>query len=244
MDWLLLKRVSRSFDLTLRLLPGPVRETIALGYLLARLSDTHADGASSEAERELLGREPEILAWLAAASDRWEIEEVWTTIREGQQFDMERFSGVDPTPLTEEELDRYIYLVAGCVGEFWTKVCAKHLPGFSRRPIPEMQVLGVRFGKGLQLVNILRDRQSDAALNRVYVPDERLAASWELARAYLDSAEEYSRALTFRRLRAACALPFLMGRETLDLVAADPARSGAKISRSRVRWLLLRALFF
>jgi farnesyl-diphosphate farnesyltransferase len=40
-----LKGVSRSFYLTLRLLPGPMRGAASLGYLLARTSDTLADSA-------------------------------------------------------------------------------------------------------------------------------------------------------------------------------------------------------
>ena len=32
---------------------------------------------------------------------------------------------------TAAELDEYTYLVAGCVGEFWTRVCAAHLPRYS-----------------------------------------------------------------------------------------------------------------
>ena len=39
----LLKRVSRSFYLTIRVLPGPVRDPIQLAYLLARAADTIAD---------------------------------------------------------------------------------------------------------------------------------------------------------------------------------------------------------
>src|SRR6266567_2055179 len=39
----LLKDVSRSFYLTLRLLPGSIRSQIGLAYLLARTSDTIAD---------------------------------------------------------------------------------------------------------------------------------------------------------------------------------------------------------
>ena len=39
----LLKRVSRSFYLTLRVLPGAVRPQIALAYMLARATDTVAD---------------------------------------------------------------------------------------------------------------------------------------------------------------------------------------------------------
>ena len=39
----LLKRVSRSFYLSMRFLPASMREPISLGYLLARASDTLAD---------------------------------------------------------------------------------------------------------------------------------------------------------------------------------------------------------
>src|SRR5438067_1444672 len=41
----LLKQVSRSFYLTLRVLPGAIRPQISLAYLLARASDTIADTA-------------------------------------------------------------------------------------------------------------------------------------------------------------------------------------------------------
>lgn len=45
LDGKIVKDVSRSFYLTLRLLPGSIREVISLGYLLARVSDTIADTA-------------------------------------------------------------------------------------------------------------------------------------------------------------------------------------------------------
>jgi phytoene/squalene synthetase len=51
-DWALLKGVSRSFYLTLRILPAPVRESIALAYL-PRGFRTHSDGATSAARRLL-----------------------------------------------------------------------------------------------------------------------------------------------------------------------------------------------
>ena len=38
-----LKRVSRSFYLSLRVLPSPIREPVGLAYLLARTADTIAD---------------------------------------------------------------------------------------------------------------------------------------------------------------------------------------------------------
>ena len=39
----LLRSVSRSFYLSLRILPGPLRDPLTLGYLLARATDTIAD---------------------------------------------------------------------------------------------------------------------------------------------------------------------------------------------------------
>lgn len=244
MDWPLLKRVSRSFYLTLRLLPGPVREPISLGYLLARLSDTEADGAVSEAEKELLARRAEIEGWLAASPDRAEIERVWKTIREGQEFDKTRFGSGAAEPLSAGERDRYTYLVAGCVGEFWTEICAKKLPGFSRLPLAEMSRLGVSFGKGLQLVNILRDREADAKIGRVYVRPEEREEAFGAARRHLDDAERYARAVRSRRIRAACALPLLLARETLDLTERHPNATRVKVARGRVWQLLGSALLF
>ncbi len=241
MDWPLLKKVSRSFYLTLRLLPTAVRESIALAYLLARLTDTEADGVVSEAERELLTRRKELEGWLNASPDRAEIEEVWTTIQQGQAFDRERFTA-RAEPLSAEELDRYTYLVAGCVGEFWTKLCAKRLPGFANLPDAKMKELGIHFGQGLQLVNILRDRQADAEIGRIYLPPERLIRTFAQAREYLMDAERYTCAIKGRRLRAACALPLLLAGETLDLVERQPDAPRVKVTRGRVWWLLLRAL--
>ncbi len=49
----LLKEVSRSFYISLKLLPGRVRGPICLGYLLARTSDTIADTETISAEERL-----------------------------------------------------------------------------------------------------------------------------------------------------------------------------------------------
>ena len=43
----ILRRTSRSFHLTMRLLPRAVRDDIALAYLLARAMDTMADTATA-----------------------------------------------------------------------------------------------------------------------------------------------------------------------------------------------------
>jgi farnesyl-diphosphate farnesyltransferase len=228
--------------LTLRFLPSPVRESIALAYLVARLSDTLADGAETEGEEDLLARREEIAGWLSNSPDRLEIENVWSTIRQGQRFDQDRFSRPDAAPLDEQELDLYAYMVAGCVGEFWTRLCEKKIPGFASLDPAKMTDLGIRFGKGLQLVNILRDRQADATKGRIYVPATRFYSVLADARAHLRGARQYVSALRNYRLRVACALPLYLAYETLDLVERNPLEPRIKVPRYRVWVLLLRAM--
>jgi len=198
----LLKDTSRSFYLTLRVLPTRVRSQIGLAYLLARTSDTIADTAlvplerrqaalqafrerilgsretpldfgdlarrqASPAERTLLEKSEASLALLRTltAADLGLIRQVLTTIIGGQELDLVRFAGASVEHIvalrTEAELDDYTYRVAGCVGEFWTKICRAHLFPGARLDDAFLLANAVRFGKGLQLVNILRDLAED-----------------------------------------------------------------------------------
>jgi farnesyl-diphosphate farnesyltransferase len=77
---------------------------------------------------------------------------------------------------TRADLDRYTYFVAGCVGEFWTQVTVAHLSALQHWDVAAMTLKGVRFGKGLQLTNILRDLAHDARIGRCYLPRVDLAA--------------------------------------------------------------------
>ncbi len=282
----LLKEVSRSFYLTLAVLPAPVRPQIGLAYLLARTTDTIADtglvpleqriaalralrdrilGTStaplnfgelarqqgSPAERVLLENIDESLALLAELppADILRVRDVLATIMSGQELDLRRFAhsanGTIIALETAAELDDYTYRVAGCVGEFWTKMCRAHLfPGI---PLDEPQLLrdGIRFGKGLQLVNILRDLPADLKNGRCYLPLEKLAAArlvpetllspaneakfLPLYRGHLDQAAahlaagwRYTNTLPYGqfRLRLACAWPVLIGVRTLGKLRA------------------------
>ena len=103
-----------------------------------------------------------------------------TTITDGMLFDLARFPGEDAAGLaaleTLEDLDRYTYLVAGCVGEFWTDLHLAHRPRLAGWDAGAMRATGVRFGKALQMTNVLRDVPSDLALGRCYLPARELAA--------------------------------------------------------------------
>jgi farnesyl-diphosphate farnesyltransferase len=304
----LLRQVSRSFYLSLAILPRPLREPLGLAYLLARAADTVADtrliarperighlqtlrrayageptqvGAVARAcapqqthaaERRLLEQVPAVLAAVAAlpAADQAGVRAVLTTITDGMLFDLARFPGEDAGGLaaleTLEDLDRYTYLVAGCVGEFWTDLHVAHRPRLAGWDAGAMRATGVRFGKALQMTNVLRDVPSDLALGRCYLPARELAglglapadvltpagaarARPLLARllgvalAHYDAAWRYTLAIPRRewRMRLACAWPLLIGQATLEDIAAHPnplASAPVKISRSAVRKIL------
>ena len=307
----LLRDVSRSFYLTLRVLPGRIRSPIGLAYLLARATDTVADtellpveqrlqalarlrerilglGAGpldfgelaqrqgSAAERVLLERAEEALTLLnrQPPADRELIRQVLTTITSGQELDLRRFAGASPEHIiglrAEEELVDYTYRVAGCVGEFWTRMCRAHV--FPGAKLDDRLLLsnGVRFGQGLQLVNILRDLPADLRQGRCYLPSERLAAAGlkpqdlmaaaneprlrPLYDQYLDVAEGHLRAgWTYTntlprssvRVRLACAWPVLIGLDTLKLLRKSPIldpRHRVKVSRRQVRRRVLASV--
>lgn len=309
----LLKDVSRSFYLTVRVLPGKVRHQIGLAYLLARATDTIADteivpiderldslarlrsrilGTSIErldfsdftrndasltpGERCLLEGLDDVLASfeIAAPSDQALIRRVIETITSGQELDLRRFGGANEANIvalqTEVELDDYTYRVAGCVGEFWTRICRAHLLNRTSLDDATLIELGIRFGKGLQLVNILRDLPRDLRLGRCYLPADRLAAAGLLPTSLLDLAVEaklrpvfnacldlaqdhltagwhYTTSLPFTqiRLRLACAWPILIGVETISKLRQSPLldpNHRVKVSRRELRQIMLGSL--
>lgn len=292
---LLLSRVSRSFDLSIRLLPSALQAPVAIGYLLARATDTVADTSAlplaerqalldlmtqavagfstgetqasplteltqgfaaqqtNPHERALMQALPECLALLHTLSeaDQASVRTVLGHITRGQQQDMTLFGrGLEQLVAlpTQADLDHYTWLVAGCVGEFWTELCGRHLPGYSQLSQDEMLRIGREYGMGLQRLNIIRDMGADLADGRCYWPQETLALvgltpEW-LAQAsttkidpknlqslsplynqWLDHTQaqlacgmRYALALKPWRLRLASALPALIGARTVALL--------------------------
>jgi farnesyl-diphosphate farnesyltransferase len=314
----LLRDVSRSFHLTLRILPAAVRPQIGLAYLLARTTDTIADtdvipvagrlaaldglrqrilkeGAGTvldfgelagrqalPAERRLLERVEEALAVLNGfpLEDQRRIREVLTIITGGQELDLRRFgeAGIGRVVALHApgDLDDYTYRVAGCVGEFWTRMCVAHVfpvpkdPEDPAAPADWFETAGIRFGKGLQLINILRDLPRDLRQGRCYLPSSELAGvglqpadllvpsnevrarpvydRWlSSAERHLAAGWRYTLAIPSRcyRLRLACAWPLLIGVRTATLLRAgpvlDPERR-IKVSRPEIRRILVGSL--
>ena len=94
--------------------------------------------------------------------DRNIILECLEVIVNGQLLDLQRFGpanegGQISSLNSNEELDDYTYRVAGCVGVFWSKMSLEHVITLSPEKEAEFFEKGIRFGKALQMINILRD---------------------------------------------------------------------------------------
>jgi farnesyl-diphosphate farnesyltransferase len=221
----------------------------------------------TEGERELLRSADVFLRELAElpTNDRADIRALLAIIIRGQRLDLTRWTdGIAALP-SADQLREYTYFVAGCVGEFWTKLCFRKVPGFTARGEGEMMELARKYGSGLQLVNILRDAGDDLRAGRCYFPEDELAAKrmsaaqlvetpaeflpiyqhWIAeARAGLDAGLEYCIAINSPRVRIATVLPALIGVRTLELLeerGLDSLRERVKVPRAEVRRMMASA---
>lgn len=239
-------------------------EATSLLGLAARIAQDFVPCQGDAAERRLMERFTDGLAWLGTmrGAPLAAIQQVLERIIHGQRLDIQRFpsDGKLRCLQSAEELDEYTWLVAGCVGEFWTEMCAIEKPG-SLDPginLEQMKSWGASLGKGLQLINILRDIGEDVRDGRCYLPgaspeaviaDSRvLQPLWQswlgICRGHLDGGLHYVQHVADGKLRYATALPLLLGAKTLARMQAaswDDKLRGIKISRLDVAMILAEA---
>jgi farnesyl-diphosphate farnesyltransferase len=194
---------------------------------------------------ELLGAVPGVLGELHAIRPSRRAAIVRHTLRTAEGMAGFVGSGDEHGNLrlgTLGELRHYCYIVAGIVGEVLTELFLDFTPSLEhvRQNLTDRAAL---FGEGLQLVNILKDADSDARHGRVYLPPGLARAEiLALARADLDAATEYVLTLQSsgapRGVVGFTALPVLLARATLDLV--EQAGPGRSISRADVAILFGR----
>ncbi len=314
----ILKRVSRSFYLSLIVLPKPVREQIGLAYLFCRAADTIADTHIlppaerrqaldmfrhqfqlpipkvedlDRLKRQLLPHqaavgEGELLQSLDecfelyttfSESDQELIRNLVLTLTKGMDMDLTHFPAETPQAVralpTFADLDRYTYYVAGVVGAFWTHMHAAHMSALQRCDVERLCQLGVRFGQGLQMTNILKDIAHDYQLGRCYVPESGLTALlvdvqdlqheatlaqirpllddlMRLTLDHLDQARDYVCELPMGmvRLRLSCMWPLLFAVQTLLAICRAPDLLSpdvrVKIPRRDVYRTMFRSLWY
>ena len=166
-----------SFYAGMRVLPKAEREAMYAIYGFCRAVDDIADDqigdrASRAAELDAwradidalyAGRAPGRAAPLADAKQRFDLDRAdFHAVIDGMAMDVER----DICWPLASELDLYCDRVASAVGRLSVRVFGMdHGPG---------EALSHHLGRALQLTNILRDIDEDAAIGRVYLPAEAL----------------------------------------------------------------------
>ena len=251
-----------------------VSDQVSLGQI-REIRDAVAGVQQNSAEQDLLERLEECFAVLQAFSteDRRRIQRLMTTLIQGMEMDLMVFPGTiaaDVAALkTLDDLDRYTYYVAGCVGEFWTDLMCAHRRGLRSWNVRSMSEVGVRFGKGLQLTNVLKDVAHDLQRGRCYVPEPMLADHGlkprdlldagnlqkfrpvlnQLIRMTVDHLDQgwlYTMAIPRyeTRLRLSCMWPILSAGESLKLLRTSPdvLNPAVKIKMSRAKVYGMMAL--
>lgn len=260
----------RSAELQLRSSDGNLsgnKDYLEDGKSLYERAQEEIHGATA-GEKALLSYLPDIFRLLSCQKtfDREEICKVCSTLISGMEMDLTA-TGI----FTAADLDHYTYLVAGCVGPFWTQMIARHTSALSKEQADSLEKVAVNFGKALQMTNILRDIPKDLANGRCYIPSVELARFMgniaglehpdvlraarpqlieELKRAvslYKD-AVDYTLNLPFwsPKLRLACIWPVAIGLATLAKLARSKywldTSHRVKVSRSWVYKMMLISL--
>ncbi|WP_058305860.1 phytoene/squalene synthase family protein [Gracilibacillus massiliensis] len=165
----MMKEGSSSFYHAFKYLPTPRREAVYVIYSFCRMIDDAVD--EPEKSSYTLDELEQHFIDLEHAEGHF----IWPALR----FLFEHFP-VSKTPFftqiagqrmdfvkkeyeTFEELEEYCYHVAGSVGEMLLPVLHDN---------PDQQVIdaGIALGKGMQIVNIIRDVGEDQRMNRRYIP--------------------------------------------------------------------------
>jgi len=163
-----------------------------------------------------------------------------------------------------KELDEYTYYVAGTVGYLLTELFSYYSKKITPPIRGKMEKLAGSFGKGLQLVNIIRDMTVDLRRGQSYIPDELLQkykltreTIYEQKNAYLaeqlfnelirNAVEHLDKALDYillipkeeTRIRLFCMLPLFWAMRTLQKIQFNTLSlldsEKVKVTRTMIR---------
>ena len=234
-----------SFYTAMRVLPAPQRDAMYEIYAFCRAVDDIADGAAPQAERRAglerwradidrlyAGEPPAGIGRLAATAQRFGLaREDFLAVIDGMEMDVEQ----DIRAPDFATLDLYCDRVASAVGRLSVRIF-----GLGEA---EGRDLAHELGRALQLTNILRDLDEDAAVGRLYLPRDVVAAR---ARGHFAAAG----AIIARCPRRATLAPRLMAKvyrhilERMTRQGWRAPRQRVKIGRARLIWMLLADRFF
>lgn len=249
-----LKETSRTFFIPIKLLQKPLRMTVGSAYLCMRAIDEIEDDEhlSNEIKSELLTKTSQLLDgsfdnrayqellepykerlpevtmrlgdWIEVCPEgiRKQVKAATSEMAQG----MAKWAELDWQIKTEADLDDYTYYVAGLVGVMLSDIWKWHDGTETDREH------AIGFGRGLQAVNILRNKDEDLAERGVgFFPE-----GWERSDMFayashnLNEADLYIKDISNRNIRHFCKIPLTLARRTLKALQ----RGEEKMSRAEV----------
>ncbi|MBD8840616.1 phytoene/squalene synthase family protein [Paenibacillus sp. FSL K6-4396] len=221
----LMQKGSSSFYQAFRGLPSPRREAVYVIYAFCRMIDDSVDepehspytiheihdlfGQLDDAEGHFIWP---ALRWLFSSFPHLDKRPFFRQM-EGQLTDLKVTHYT-----TMKELEHYCYLVAGTVGEML-------LPVLRDDNGAEVAVNGIALGKGMQIVNIIRDVGEDRARVRRYVPLEIMEKHGYTEQDFEDGIVDERFIAIVHELKAAALNWFRIGMDRLDTYPTESAFS-------------------
>jgi farnesyl-diphosphate farnesyltransferase len=258
----ILKLTSRTFYIPISRLPAGLQEAIGSAYLCMRAIDEIEDHPTmtDQSKAELLFQVSQLLQ-AQTSNDRFalhEFEKLFApyhqllpevTLRIGE-WACQAPAAIAPRVwdataamadrmaywatnnwqiVTEADLDRYTFSVAGAVGLLISDLGA-WFDGFQMH-----RTRAVQFGRGLQTVNILRNREEDLARGVDFFPQSwSLEQMHDYARFNLVQVEGYAQTLPSNAFTYFIKIPLVLALATLDALQ----RGERKLSRRTVLQLV------
>lgn len=259
-----LETTSRTFYIPISRLPSPLLEAVSSGYLCMRAIDEIEDHPGLDSQSKVLllesisrtlqsgGNDVQSFSFLVTETlFRERLPEVTIRLDDWIRLAPRSIAGRiwDATAamadrmaswvtsnwkiLSESDLDSYTFGVAGAVGLMLSDIWA----WYDGTRTDRLNAIG--FGRGLQSVNILRNRETDLSRGVDFYP-----AGWEAchmqayARRNLAFADVYMRALPAGPVQDFCRIPLVLAYATVD--ALEQGRS--KLSRSEVNQLVATSI--
>ncbi|MDR6720216.1 phytoene/squalene synthase family protein [Paenibacillus sp. 2003] len=221
----LMQKGSSSFYQAFRGLPSPRREAVYVIYAFCRMIDDSVD--EPEYSPYTIHEIHDLFDQLDDAEGHF----IWPALR----WLFSSFPHLDKGPFfrqmegqltdlkvthyaTMQELEHYCYLVAGTVGEML-------LPVLRDDNGAEVAVNGIALGKGMQIVNIIRDVGEDRARVRRYVPLEIMEKHGYTEQDFEDGIVDERFIAIVHELKAAALNWLRIGMDRLDTYPTESAFS-------------------
>ena len=256
-----LRQTSRTFFIPISYLPPPLKETVSAAYLCCRAIDEIEDHPTLETKikvtlltgvaRQLqssnahqftsgiarqLAPYTNMLPEVTLRLSDWLLQppstiapRIWD-VTATLANRMANWTIQDWKINDQQDLEDYTFCVAGSVGLLLSDLWAWHAN------VQTDRAQAVAFGKGLQVVNILRNRAEDLSRGVDFFPQGWQAQDMAaFARSNLVEADKYVDSLPPGKIASACRLPLVFAYETVAAIE----NGTAKLSRQRIEQLLI-----